>query len=145
MTDAKIISISIPEIMDSKLDDLVQSGFFSSKSECIRDGLRTLFSRYLPDQISDSQVVVSAISALWDIHDDTIGSTISKIREKYDNHILGSFHLHVTDAYCLDVLIISGSSSVVFQFIKDIKEVKNLHNVESIVLPSISKHDRHKD
>ena len=143
MTDAKVISISIPEIMDAKLDELVSSGFFSSKSECIRDGLRTLFNRYQPDQFSESQTIVSATTALWDIHDEHIGSTISQIREKYDKLILGSFHLHVTDAYCLDVLIISGFNNEIFQFIKDIKEIKNLHNVESIVLPSISKHERH--
>ncbi len=144
MTDAKIISISIPEIMDQKLDELVKSGFFSSKSECIRDGLRSLFNKYQPDQLSESQSLVSATTALWDIHDDTIGSTISKIREKNDKLILGSFHLHVTDAYCLDVLITTGSTTEMFQFIKDIKEIKNLHNVESIVLPSISKHLKHK-
>lgn len=143
MTDAKIISISIPEIMDTKLDELVQSGFFSSKSECIRDGLRTLFHRYQPDQLSESETVVSATTALWDIHDDTIGSNISKIREKFDQIILGSFHLNVSDAYCLDVLITSGPGTDMFQFIKDIKEIKNLHNVESIVLPSIPKHVKH--
>ena len=143
MTDAKIISISIPEIMDKKLDELVKKGFFSSKSECIRDGLRNLFSRYQSDQLSETQKLVSATTALWDIHDENIGSNISRIREKNDNSILGSFHLNVTDAYCLDVLISSGSSAEIFQLIEDIKEIKNLHNVESIVLPSISKHHEH--
>ena len=143
MTDAKIISISIPEIMDEKLDELVKKGLFSSKSECIRNELRNLFSRYQSDQLSETQKLVTATTALWDIHDENIGSNISRIREKNDNSILGSFHLNVTDAYCLDVLISSGSSVEIFQLIEDIKEIKNLHNVESIVLPSISKHHEH--
>lgn len=143
MTDAKIISISIPEIMDEKLEELVKNGFFSSKSECIRDGLRNLFNKYQPNQLDESQTLVNATTALWDIHDDIVGTNISKIREKHDKLILGSFHLHVTDAYCLDILITTGTSSEIFQFNKDIKEIKSLHNVESIILPSIPKHMRH--
>ena len=144
MNDNKILSISIPEYMDEQLDDLVKSGFFSSKSECIRESLRTLFNRYQPDQLSENKTLVGATMALWDYHDGAIGSSLSKVREKFDDTLLGNLHLHVSDAYCLDVLISTGSNIDILQLIKDVREIKKLTSVESIVLPSITKHKDHK-
>lgn len=145
MTDAKSVSISIPETMDQKLEELVENGFFSSKSECIREGLRGLFNRYQSNQYTGQQDLISIITTLWDSHDSQLATSLSKVKDKNDKLLMGNFHVHVSENYCLDVLVARGINADISQFVKDIREIKRLENVEFITIPAIFEHHNHEN
>lgn len=138
-----ITSVSLPKKLSESLQNLISSGYYKNKSECIREALRNLFMRYQPDIFEQNTPQVAAITALWDYHQTDIGKSLSKVREIYDGLLLGNFHMNVTNAYCLDVYIASGQSKEIFKLIKSIREIKNLDGVDFVILSSIPQHTSH--
>ena len=138
-----IISVSLPDKLEHDLDYFIESEYFKSKSECIREALRSLSLRYQPDLFQQDTSIVAAVTALWDYHQVQIGRSLSNIVEKHENLLLNNLHMNMTKAYCLDIIIASGNSKDIFNLIKSIREIKNLEGVDFVLLCTIPEHEAH--
>jgi len=95
------------------------------------------------DLSKDDEFIVAAITTLWDFHLQQVSKSISKIIEANENILLSNFHLNVTKAYCLDVVIVAGLSSAIYSIIKSFREIKDIAGIDFVLMSPIPEHKSH--
>ena len=136
-----IVSVGVPDSLLAPIDALVSSHGFANRSEVIREALRDFISKFTAE--TQSNRLVSSINILRDGHYKNVGILLNQIISKHDDIIQGNFHLHVTEAYCFDVLICRGEKLRIFQIIKELREMEGVSVVDYIALPELPVHETH--
>ena len=116
-----IISISIPEMLLDKLDNIIGERGYSSRSEAIRDSIRGYISDYNWESNLSGDIDVIIVFT----YDKTSKLAIHKIyeilhHENYDEMIVSNLHLHI-ETGCIEVLVVKGNA----------KDIRDLHGALS--------------
>jgi CopG family nickel-responsive transcriptional regulator len=129
-----IISISLTTQLLKLLDQFMQERGYSSRSEAIRDAIRTTLSEFELEKFEGGRVTatITAISA----HEQSgVDERLTRLRHAYSHIVSGNMHLHLGEAYCLEVFIAEGEAQDVSEFISRIRAMRGLHQVKYTIMP----------
>lgn len=127
------IGISLPKNLLDRFDEIINARGYSSRSEGIRDAIRTYITYYkwMADVHGEREGVVTMI---YDHDQRGLLVTLTDIQHEYSRIIKASLHSHVTHDRCLEVVLVHGEGSELKAFAERLMSQKG---VESVKLTTI--------
>jgi len=101
-----IISVSIPDELLEKLDNSIKERGFASRSEILRQAIRSFMEEYrslesITGEVTATVTVIYTKAAKNDV--------MLSIQHKYEGIVLTFLHTHVDKDSCLEVMVVKGS------------------------------------
>src|SRR5690606_32965322 len=99
-----------PENLLNKFDEIINLRGYSSRSEGIRDAIRSYITYYqwMSDVKGERQGVITMI---YDHEQRGLLTTLADIQHDFMSIIQASVHSHVTHDKCLEVILVRGDGS----------------------------------
>ncbi|MDD1690567.1 MAG: nickel-responsive transcriptional regulator NikR [Methanoregula sp.] len=132
--DLSRIGISLPKNLLDRFDEILNYRGYSSRSEGIRDAIRTYITYY--KWMSDVKGArEGVITMVYDHEQRNLLSSITEIEHDYHEVIKASLHSHVTHERCLEVILVHGDGSQLKALAEKLMSHKG---VESVKLTTIA-------
>ena len=127
------IGISLPANLLDKFDEIINQRGYSSRSEGIRDAIRTYITHYkwMSDVKGEREGIITMV---YDHDQRGLLVTLTDIQHEFHGIIKASLHSHVTHNRCLEVILVHGDGSVIKTFAERLMSQKG---VESVKLTTI--------
>lgn len=127
------ISMSLPEELLKEFDEVLKARGYKSRSKGIRDALKDYNLRY--QWMNEMEGERTGILALiYDHHHTGVMENIADIQHNYREFINAVMHIHMTEKYCLEVIVVKGD----IEYIRELTEkIKRQKGVEHVKLTSI--------
>jgi len=125
--------ISIPTHLLEKFDEIINQRGYSSRSEGIRDAIRTYITSYTwMSEVKGERHGI--ITMVYDHDHRGLLPTINDIQHEFRSNIKTALHSHVSHERCLEVILVKGEGMQ----IKALAErLMSLKGVESVKLTTI--------
>lgn len=131
--DLSRIGISLPKNLLDRFDEILNYRGYSSRSEGIRDAIRTYITYY--KWMSDVKGAREGVITMVYDHDQrNLLTNITDIEHEYNAIIKASLHSHVTHERCLEVILVHGDGSELKSLAERLMALKG---VESVKLTTI--------
>jgi len=136
-SDLSRIGISLPKNLLDKFDEIINYRGYSSRSEGIRDAIRSYITYYkwISEVKGERQGVITMI---YDHGQRGLLTTLADIQHDFMSIIQASLHSHVTHDRCLEVIMVRGDGSQIKTLVEQLMSHKG---VESVKLTTISVQD----
>jgi CopG family transcriptional regulator, nickel-responsive regulator len=135
--DLSRIGISLPKNLLDRFDEIINARGYSSRSEGIRDAIRTYITYYkwMADVKGEREGVITMV---YDHDQRGLLATITDVQHEYHEIIKASLHSHVTHNRCLEVILVHGDGSQLKTLAERLMSQKG---VESVKLTTIQIED----
>ena len=100
--------VSISEGLLEKFDTLIETKGYTNRSEAIRDLIRDRLVEVEAQDRTDAMKAIGTITIVYDHHTREIGDRLTDIAHDHHEMILSSMHIHLTQASCLEVILVKG-------------------------------------
>jgi CopG family nickel-responsive transcriptional regulator len=131
--DLSRIGISLPKNLLDRFDEILNYRGYSSRSEGIRDAIRTYITYYkwMADVKGEREGVITMVYE----HDQRgLLVTLTDIQHEFNAIIKASLHSHVTHDRCLEVILVHGDGTQLKSLAERLMSQKG---VESVKLTTI--------
>ncbi|GEM_PF-182227 len=119
------IGISLPKELLNKFDKTLMKRGYSSRSEGIRDAIRTYNQHYeWMQQIRGKRA--ATISAVYDCSKKGVSSTLANIQHEYTDLINSSVRFHINPDSCFEVVILQGEGEKIIEIAEKILSLKGV-------------------
>jgi CopG family nickel-responsive transcriptional regulator len=131
------IGISLPKHLLDQFDQIINYRGYSSRSEGIRDAIRTYIQYYkwMSDVKGERQGVITMI---YDHDQRGLLVVLTDIQHEFKGIIQASLHSHVTESRCLEVILVRGDGTQLKSLAERLMSQKG---VESVKLTTIGVED----
>jgi CopG family transcriptional regulator, nickel-responsive regulator len=135
--DLSRIGISLPKNLLDRFDEILNFRGYSSRSEGIRDAIRTYITYYkwMADVKGEREGVITMV---YDHDQRGLLATITDVQHEFHDIIKASLHSHVTHNRCLEVILVHGDGTQLKSLAERLMSQKG---VESVKLTTISIED----
>jgi CopG family transcriptional regulator, nickel-responsive regulator len=132
--DLSRIGISLPKNLLDRFDEILNFRGYSSRSEGIRDAIRTYITYYkwMADVKGEREGVITMV---YDHDQRGLLMTITDVQHEFHDIIKASLHSHVTQNRCLEVILVHGDGAQLKTLAERLMSQKG---VESVKLTTIS-------
>jgi len=132
--DLSRIGISLPKNLLDRFDEILNYRGYSSRSEGIRDAIRTYITYYkwMADITGEREGVITMV---YDHNQRNLLTTIMDIEHEHHHIIKASLHSHVSHDRCLEVILIHGDGAQLKTLAEQLMAQKG---VESVKLTTIT-------
>jgi CopG family transcriptional regulator, nickel-responsive regulator len=132
--DLSRIGISLPKNLLDRFDEILNFRGYSSRSEGIRDAIRTYITYYkwMSDVKGEREGVITMV---YDHDQRGLLMTITDVQHEFHDIIKASLHSHVTQNRCLEVILVHGDGSQLKTLAERLMSQKG---VESVKLTTIA-------
>jgi CopG family nickel-responsive transcriptional regulator len=122
-----IVSISVPEDLLRKFDEVLSSKGFRSRSDAMRESMRSLVDEAEWDSSEgENQIVITMIY-------DEVGprGELSVLQHRYEE-IQMMLHLHLEKGQCMEVFIARGPNARLREILSKIRNVKGVRSIRFV-------------
>jgi len=128
------IGVSLPENLLTKFDNIIEKRGYSSRSEGIRDAIRSYITYY--EWMSDVKGKrVGTISLIYDHTKRGLSNSLTDIQHEYSAIIKSSLHIHLDHDNCLEVIILDGEGTDVKGVAERLMSLKGVKYVKLNTAP----------
>jgi CopG family nickel-responsive transcriptional regulator len=126
-----IVSISVPEDLLRKFDEVSRSKGFRSRSDAVKETMRTLVDEVEWEKADgENQMVITMI-----YEEPGPRGELSVLQHRYEE-IQMMLHLHLEKGQCMEVFIARGPNSVLKEILGKIRKVKGVRSLRYISTPA---------
>lgn len=129
-----MISITLPYELLVKLDGLVKERGYYSRSEAIRDAIRSLVTEAEVVKL-ESRVLAAVILVASELRRKDVDSRLVELRNEYEDIIAENLHQRVGNEYCVDVFLALGGRERITSFVSRVRGIKGVKDVKIVYLP----------
>lgn len=123
------IGVSLPESLLGKFDIIIKKRGYSSRSEGIRDAIRSYIRYY--DWMSDIEGErVATITLAYNHSQKGIGHVLSEIQHRFSYLIRSTVHVHLEHDNCMEVIILHGDGKKIKDIFENLVKKKGLKYVK---------------
>lgn len=133
-SDLSRIGISLPKNLLDKFDEILNLRGYSSRSEGIRDAIRSYITYYqwMSDVKGERQGVITMV---YDHEQRGLNSALIEIQHEFIDVVQASLHSHVTHEKCLEIILLRGEGE---QLKRIAERLMSQKGVESVKLTTIA-------
>jgi len=133
-TDLSRIGVSLPKSLLDKFDDILTLRGYSSRSEGIRDAIRSYISYYqwMSDVQGDRQGVITMV---YDHEQRGLLQTLTDIQHDSMDVIQSNLHSHVNHDKCVEVILLRGDASEIKSIAERLMAQKGVESVRLMTIP----------
>lgn len=122
-----IVSLSIPEELLGRFDEILKSKGFNSRSDAMREAIRSLMDEAeWESQDGDNQLVITAI---YSEHGPR--GELSVLQHRYEE-IQMMLHLHLERGQCMELIIARGPNAVLREILAKVRRVRGVRSIRFI-------------
>ncbi len=127
------IGISLPENLLNKFDSIIDKRGYSSRSEGIRDAIRSYITYYewMTDVEGERQGVITMV---YDHDQRGLMEAVTEVQHANIDIIQSSIHSHLTHERCMEVIMVRGDGQKLRSLTESLMALKG---VESVKLTTI--------
>lgn len=123
------IGVSLPENLLTKFDEIILHRGYSSRSEGIRDSIRSYIVNY--EWMSDVQGDrVGVITIVYSHAQRNLESNLTDIQHEFSGIIQSSMHVHLDQDNCLEVIVLRGEGQDVKTAAERMMSLKGVKHVK---------------
>lgn len=123
------ISMSLPKKLLADFDEVLQDRGYSSRSKGIRDALNDYIVRYQWMNEMEGQRI-GVITTIYDHHYTGVMENLAEIQHGYREEISASMHIHMTDKYCMEVIVVNGDVNQIRELTEKMMKLKGVEHVK---------------
>lgn len=128
------IGISLPGELLDKFDKTLLKRGYSSRSEGIRDAIRTYNQHYeWMQQIRGKRA--ATVSVVYDCSKTGISNTLAKIQHENMDLISSSVRFHIKADSCFEVIILKGEGEKIVELAEKILSLKGVKHSRLTTIP----------
>jgi len=125
MDKLKRFGVSVEKKLLQKFDSYVRSRGYKNRSEALRDLIRKeLVDNQWMDKVNKE--VAGAIIIVYDHHQRKLVDNIINIQHDYHKVIISSQHVHLDHETCLEVIVVKGVITDLFELENKLKVIKGV-------------------
>jgi CopG family transcriptional regulator, nickel-responsive regulator len=124
-----VTSISLSPTLRRKLDEIKDEKGYSSRSEVIRDAIRTYLSEYESLEFLKGNIT-STITAIYNHKSTHLDHDLLHLRYEYDDIMKGNLHMHIKGDDYAEIFIAQGDADRVSLFIQNIRTMRGIEQVK---------------
>ena len=123
------IGLSLPKSLLDKFDEIINYRGYSSRSEGIRDAIRSYNTHYMwmAEVKGERQGVITMV---YDHDQRGLLTTLIDIQHEFMSVIQASLHSHVTHGRCLEVILVKGDGSQLKTLVERLMSQKGVESVK---------------
>jgi CopG family nickel-responsive transcriptional regulator len=129
-----VVSMSLTNDLLRKLDALIADKSYSSRSEAIRDAIRTSLTEYELSRLERGRVAAT-ITTISEYERRDVDERLMRLRHEYNDLVTGNMHIHLGSNYCLEVFIAQGAVGDVLTFVGRVRAIRGIQHVKYTVVP----------
>jgi CopG family nickel-responsive transcriptional regulator len=127
--DLSRIGVSLPENLLGKFDEIISKRGYSSRSEGIRDAIRSYIRYY--DWMSEVEGErIGILSMSYDHSQRGLVSSLLDLEHEFSAIISSAVHVHVSHDECMEVVILRGEGKDVRAIAERVMALKGIKNVK---------------
>ncbi|MEA1984648.1 MAG: nickel-responsive transcriptional regulator NikR [Euryarchaeota archaeon] len=132
------IGVSLPDNLLTKFDSIIKERGYSSRSEGIRDAIRSYITYY--EWMGDIHGRrVGTITLIYDHTKRGLSNAIADAQHEYTALIKSSIHLHMDLQNCLEVIILDGEAEDIRNLDEKLMSLKGVKFVKLNTAPPAEK------
>lgn len=134
-SDLSRIGISLPKNLLDKFDDILKYRGYSSRSEGIRDAIRSYITYYqwMSDVTGERQGVITMV---YDHEQRGLLQVLTEIQHEHINIIQSSLHSHVSHEKCLEIILVRGDAGEIKKIAESLMAQKGVESVKLTTIPT---------
>jgi CopG family nickel-responsive transcriptional regulator len=127
------VSLTVPAALLAEVDDVVADADYDSRSEAVRDALRTFVSTYRWRDDLDRRHQGSVV-ILYD--HDVAGVTDALLDLQHELHgtVVSTQHVHLSSDRCLETLVVDGQGREIRELVRRIQSLRGIQQVQLAVV-----------
>jgi len=127
--DLSRIGISLPKNLLDRFDEVLEFRGYSSRSEGIRDAIRTYITyyRWMADVKGERKGIIIIV---YDFEQRGLIETITEIQHEHQALIKTSLHSAISGTRSLEVILVHGEGSEIKSFAEKIMSLKGVESVK---------------
>ena len=127
--DLMRIGVSLPENLLNRFDEIILNRGYSSRSEGIRDAIRSYIVNY--EWMSDVDGKrVGVITIVYDHSQRGLEDSLTHIQHEFGSIIQSSLHVHLDHDNCLEVIVLRGEGQDVRKAAEKMMSLKGVKHVK---------------
>jgi CopG family nickel-responsive transcriptional regulator len=124
-TELMRIGVSLPDTLLDKFDEIIEKRGYSSRSEAIRDSIRSYISYY--EWMGDIKGHhVGTIVIIYDHTQRGISNALTDIQHHYSHLIKSSIHIYLDHEDCFEIVILEGEGQEITELAEAIMALKGV-------------------
>ncbi|GAA5819816.1 MAG: nickel-responsive transcriptional regulator NikR [Methanobrevibacter sp.] len=123
------ISMSLPKKLLADFDDVLKNRNYQSRSKGIRDALKDYIVRYqwMNEMEGDR---IGVITVIYDHYYTGVMESLAEVQHEYRKQINASMHVHMTQKYCMEVIVVNGDVNVIRELTEKMMRLKGVDHVK---------------
>jgi CopG family transcriptional regulator, nickel-responsive regulator len=123
------VGISLPESLLNKFDEIIQQRGYSSRSEGVRDAIRSYIVNF--EWMSDVHGErVGVITIVYSHSQRGLEDNLTEIQHEFGGLIQSSLHVHLDHDNCLEVVVLRGEGQDVRKAAERMMSLKGVKHVK---------------
>lgn len=132
------IGVSLPDNLLTKFDAIIEERGYSSRSEGIRDAIRSYINHY--EWMNDIKGRrIGTISLVYDHNKRGLSNMMAEIQHDHSNIIKTSIHIHLDHDNCLEVVVLDGEGRDIKTLAEKIISLNGVKFSKLTTVPSTDK------
>ncbi len=123
------ISMSLPKKLLADFDEVLKERGYQSRSKGIRDALQDYIVRYQWMNSMEGQRI-GIVTIIYDHHYTGVMENLAEIQHSFRNEINTSMHIHMTDKYCMEIVVVNGDIAEIRDLTERIMRLKGVEHVK---------------
>jgi CopG family nickel-responsive transcriptional regulator len=124
-TELMRIGVSLPDTLLGKFDEIIEKRGYSSRSEGIRDAIRSYISYY--EWMGDIKGQrVGTVAVIYDHTKRGLSNAITDIQHHYSHLIKSSVHIHLDHDNCFEIIVIDGDGEEIKELAEAMMALKGV-------------------
>uniref|UniRef100_A0A7C2SN02 Putative nickel-responsive regulator n=1 Tax=Archaeoglobus fulgidus TaxID=2234 RepID=A0A7C2SN02_ARCFL len=125
------IGVSLPKNLLDEFDRIISTRGYSSRSEAIRDAIRTYIAEYRWLE-SEKGEVVGVLVVLYDHNVKGVSDLLINVQHDFHEIITSSTHIHLNEDQCLEIILVKGKMERIKLLVDKISATRGVLNVKMI-------------
>ncbi len=123
------ISMSLPKKLLADFDEVLKERGYQSRSKGIRDALQDYIVRYqwMNEMEGDR---IGIITIIYDHHYTGVMENLAEIQHQFRQEITTSMHIHMTDKYCMEIIVVNGDINEIRELTEKMMRLKGVEHVK---------------
>ncbi|MDD3248727.1 MAG: nickel-responsive transcriptional regulator NikR [Methanosarcina sp.] len=124
-TELMRIGVSLPDTLLDKFDGIIENRGYSSRSEGIRDAIRSYISYY--EWMNDIKGHrVGTLGFIFDYTKHGLSNALTDIQHHYSHLIKSSMHIHLDHEDCFEVVVLNGDGKEIAELSEAMMALKGV-------------------
>jgi CopG family transcriptional regulator, nickel-responsive regulator len=107
MADLVRTGVSLERQLLARFDKLIARKGYRNRSKAIRDVIR---DQIIDEEADENKIVAGTLTMVYDHHRRNLSERLIEVQHHAASKVLAATHVHLSNDYCLEVVIMKGRS-----------------------------------